>query len=215
MEDKKIEEEKSDAGAQSEKEQTRSQNKILRNLFIGIGIFLVILGLIIFGARSLSRFEYREVNFRIVKEGNLIFYNTLFPLHSPTTGKFIADYNFYIRNDPRKLEREIPFEGEVALMKNVVINSTSEFNCNGDGIIAIANLLKLENLGMQFMRDPNATCDVQKRYTFIQIEEGNESKIEQYGPACYRLTVSNCEILKVTERFMIENFVEVKERTSG
>jgi hypothetical protein len=43
---------------------------------------------------------------------------------------------------------------------------------------------------------------------FVQIEEGEETRIEQFGPSCYKLIVNDCEILPATERFMIEVFSE-------
>ena len=59
------------------------------------------------------------------------------------------------------------------------------------------------------MKDENASCDAEGEYMFIQIEEGEETNVEQFGPSCYKLIVSDCEILPVTERFMIEMFVKL------
>ncbi len=191
------------------KKEIEEQNKMLRNIFIGIGIFIFVILLVAFFINSVRHFEYKDVKFKIVEEGEIIFYNTAFPMFHSMTGEHIADYNFYIRNDPRKLEK-VPFNGELVLLDNLVVNMTGDFHCDGNGIIAIANLVKLyEIIGTNVMKDENATCDSQGRYMFIQIQEGDETSIEQFGPACYNINVNNCEILEATERFMTETFVNI------
>ena len=46
---------------------------------------------------------------------------------------------------------------------------------------------------------------------FVLIQESNRTSIEQFGPACYNINIKNCEILKGTERFMIDTFVEINK----
>ncbi len=191
-----------------------SQNKTLRNILIGIGIISVLFLVIVFFINSTKQFEYRGVKFNNIKEGDLILYQTSIPVkyNDKTTGKTIdADYNFYLRNDPRKLDK-IPFNGEIILSKNMVINSSGNFNCNGDGIIGVANLVKLyEILGVNVIKDPNATCDELGRYMFVQMQSGETTSVEKTGPICYTININNCEILKATEKLMIEIFVRFNE----
>lgn len=196
------------------KEHLDKERKQLRNVLLGLGIFVIVLALAVFFISSIKSFEYKGVTFIIDKDQmkGKILYKTLLPLYSEN-GKKSIDYKFWLRNDPRKMGNNINFNGEVVLTKNVVINMTGEdllYGCNKDGIIAIANLRQLyEIMGAEVMKDENATCDTEGRYTFIQIEEGNETNIEQYGASCYKLIVNNCEIFPVTERFMIETFAKV------
>jgi hypothetical protein len=191
------------------KEQIKSEDKILKNFFMGIGIVIVIIVSIILILNATKNFEYEGVKFRIVREGNLILYKTSLPI--TYQGKKIS-YNFYLRNDPRNLGKNIPFEGEVRLTKNLVINSTEGFNCNGDGIIAIGNLQMLYKLsGIKVIKDENATCDAEGRYAFIQLQAGNETSIEKFGPICYNVNINNCEILKALERLMLEYFIEINK----
>jgi len=97
-------------------------------------------------------------------------------------------------------------------MENAVISFEKDFNCDGDAIIAVANLAKLhEVLGISLIRDENATCD--SRYTYLRLQEGDKTSIEKIGENCYILNVNNCEILKVTERYMLEMFVRYNEAT--
>jgi len=60
--------------------------------------------------------------------------------------------------------------------------------------------------------ESNITCDEQGRYNYINIKKGDETKIEKIGPACYEMTFSDCEILEVTERYMLKMFVQAKDR---
>ena len=68
-----------------------------------------------------------------------------------------------------------------------------------------------EIIGTTVIKDPNASCDTQGTYTFIQLQEGEETSIEQFGPSCYNININNCEILEGTEKFMAETLVEVQK----
>lgn len=134
------------------------------------------------------------------------------------TGKTVAaDYNFYFRTDPRILEK-IPFEGGINLKKNMVINMTKDFNCNGYGMIAIANLLNLYRVvGTNVIKDENATCDdLEGKYMFLKIEEGEGTYILEHGfnGGCYRMKIKDCEILEGTEKFMLETLIEVNKKVN-
>jgi len=92
------------------------------------------------------------------------------------------------------------------------MNLSDEFDCDGDEVIAIANVLQVyEVLGAEIIKDENATCDAEGRYMFIDLQFGNESKIEQTGPSCYEFYINNCEILEVTEKFLANTFAKVKK----
>ena len=189
------------------KNQVLNENKLLRNILIALGILMLVFLGIYFFANSSKNFEYKSVGYTVVDE--VAPYRTSFPVKYQGND---AVYNIYLRNDPRKLDETIPFSGEINLKEFVVVNATEKLNCNGEGVIAVANLAKMQIFQMQLLKDKNATCDSQGRYMFINIIEGNESKVEQYGPSCYELTVSNCEVIPVTERFLTEIFSEVKTK---
>jgi len=188
--------------------QVKEENKILRNLIVIVVIFiLAVLSFALF-IKSVNNFNYRGVDFKVVKEGNLIFYQTSFPV---TYQGENAVYNIYIRNDPRKLDEQVPFNGKLFLLGNIVLNTTENFNCDGDGVIAIANLLKMEIFGMNIFKNESLGCDSEGKYTYITTQNGDETRIDRFGPSCYNIQISNCEILKGTERFMVESFVKVNE----
>ena len=194
------------------KGQTKEENKILRNIFMLIGgvIILILAGYLIID--NVKNFEYKSVLFKTVKfcdiEPCLILYQTTFPVIS--NGKN-AEYNIYLRNDPRKLD-SIIFNGKMNLFGDMVINSTGDFNCDGDGVIAVANMVNFyELLGTNIFKNETLGCNNQDKYTFVQILEGNETKIEQIGFSCYNIEINNCEILEGTERFLIESFIKVND----
>jgi len=120
-----------------------------------------------------------------------------------------------LRNNPKELGKTVPFEGNITLRKFLVLNTTTDnLFCDGDWSLAIGNLQNLEIFGISVIKDENASCSSTGGYSFVQIEEGNETKIEQFGPSCYKLTVANCEILPVTERFLIEVFAKINSELS-
>ena len=192
------------------KTQIEQERKQLRNVLLGLGIFVILIVVAVFFIHSIKSFEYKETKFDIVREGDLILYNTKVALFNEK-GEHYQNYNFFLRNDPRK--SKVNFNGELELKKLVVINSEEEFNCDGDGIIAVLNLRQLyEILGAKVIRDENATCDSEGKYMYINLKEGKETRIEQTGTACYDILINNCEILEGTEKFMVETFAKVNEK---
>ena len=190
----------------SKKDQNKQQNKQLKYvlILIGFAFFLVFVFSLVSYLRT--NFEYEGVEFNVVKEGEITFYHTSLPVIYQNQKNV---YNFYIRKDPRKL-KDISFEGDLFFTPNMVINFTEEFNCDGDGVIAVANLVNLYGIaGTKVIKDENASCDEQGRYMFVRLQSGNKTEIKQFGPACYNLYVKDCEILEATERFMLETFVKL------
>ena len=197
-------------------EQKSVENRQLKNFLFIIGGALIAIFLFVFVIHSIRNFELEGVEWKVVKEKNLVFYNTAVPLYSKVggmTGSYLVDYNFYLRNDPRKLSEEIPFEGKFFLLQNVVFDTTDSFECDGDGIIAVANFVSLlERMGASVIKDENATCDTAKgKYTYIQLRDTGETAVRQFGLTCYNINIKNCEILKGTERFMLEAFKEINK----
>ncbi len=199
--------ENSDESAEEIGKSSKEEFKQVKNLFLVIGFLVIIfLGVFIF-INSVKHFNYDGLDFNVIQEGELIFYQTTVPhtIIGKITGKVVNnDYNFYFRNDPRKL-RSVAFDGELNLKKKWVLDFEEEFNCDGDGIIAVANLVSLLDLmGVESMKDETAGCDPDGRYTFLRLQPGDETSIEQFGPSCYNLNINDCEILEATEKYMIE-----------
>lgn len=201
----------------STKEQVKKESKIFRNVVI-LMIGFIFMFSVIYGIKVLSNsFEIGGVNFQVDKTAlsGKTLYRTSLPVSDKNemTGKVIsANYNFYLRTDPRDLE-SIDFNGDIMLKKNMVLNITKDFNCDGDGIIGVANLLNLYKIiGTNVIKDENASCDKTGKYAYLTITEGDETNIEQVGPACYTIYVKDCEILGATEKFMLETFIETNKK---
>jgi len=195
----------------SSPEQLKKEKKIFLTIFfVMLGLVLMFLAFLLF-AYLTNTFQVNGVKFSVDK--STIVGTTLYRTFLPVTYNGTkANYNFWLRTDPRKLN-DINFSGNLVFQSNMVINTTDSLNCNGDGIIATANILKLYNvLGIKVMKDANASCDSQGRYMFLNILKGNETKVEQFGPECYNIYVSNCEVLPGTERFMLQTFTEVNKK---
>lgn len=189
------------------KKEIQKENKILRNAIIILVLFaLGFLGIYLFIHYS-NNFEYEDMKWNIIKEGHVIFYHTSFPILLKGEK---TNYNVYLRNDPRKLEK-IPFNGDLSLREVMVINNTENFICDGKGGAAMLNLQQIfETYGTDLIKDTEATCDSQGRYMFVKIQKGNETSIEQTGMSCYNINVKDCEIVKATERLIIETLLRYK-----
>lgn len=190
------------------KEQIKKQRKQLKVILSILGIFVLIFVVVFLLSRGTTSFDYKGLELKMVKEGDLIFYQTR--MTTQYEGNPLQ-YDFYFRTNPNKLKK-IPFEGEIELKNDLILNVTTEnLFCDGDWQIAIGNLMNLNVFNINVGTNENASCDSNGMYSLVQIHEGNESKIEQYGPACYNLYITDCEVLPVTEKFMIESFIKINE----
>lgn len=191
-----------------EKKKIKSEeDKVLRFVLLFIGVFFLVLIVSFFVIRQQNNPDYKGLTFNVIQEGEITFYQTSFPVLYQGE---VAEYNIYLRNNPKELARKVTFEGEIDSIKDTVINITKEFDCDGDQVIAIANLVNLYNaLGKDIMADNNASCDELGRYMYIVVQPGEETSIEQYGPSCYNINIKDCEILEGTERFIAEMLVKI------
>jgi len=186
-------------------------NSLLRNILLFIGLVVIVFFAALYIAERGAHFTYKQVDFNIIQEGQLKLYNTQIPIYS-SAGKKIQTYNFYLRNDPRTLEK-FNFQSDLLNVKKfLVLNYSSDMDCEGYGIIALTNVINLyELIGARIVKDENATCDETGTYMRFDIQKSNETKIEKIGKDCYLLSVNNCEILPVTEKMMVETFVKMKD----
>lgn len=187
--------------------QKKHQAKLLAIiLIVCVGIIALIIGGYYY-LDSLRYTDYEGIPFTTISEGDLIFYKTSIPV--PYQGKMVP-YFFYIRTHPNKLKKIEMDNSDFNLMKYTVLSIPSEMKCNdGDEIIAIANLKKMHDVfGINIMKDETASCDDAGRYSYYNIIESDETKIEKIGVNCYNIHVSNCEILPATEKIMAEMLLD-------
>jgi hypothetical protein len=87
----------------------------------------------------------------------------------------------------------------------------SQLKCEGYGAISMVNLANLYRIiGVNVTTSNSTICNPEAPYTFLEVTPGDETEIIQNGN-CYQISVKNCEILKATERFMLEGFVKIEE----
>lgn len=197
--EKKVEEKMSEELEKQEAKQLKTFFAVLG----GILLFFFVAYLVIL---SLNNFTYKGADFKMVKEGDLIFYNTNFPVYNVATGKKVGDYNFYFRNDPRELDKSVLMEGDIIFRKNIVFDLTTEnLFCDGDWNLAMGNIAKLNLFGINVLiKNQSQIYLPANEFMFITINQGNQTEIKQTDENSYEMNVNNCEILPAAERFMIE-----------
>ncbi len=191
-------------------DQIKHENKLLRNILLMLGAIVLGFFMVLIIYYSISHFEFEGVKYNILKEKDVTFYHTNFPSNFVYSGKTV-EFNVYLRNDPRKL-KSIPFEGNINLLEMAVIDSEDNFDCEGDGVIAIANFNQImKAIGVEVIKDPDySRCDSSGRYMFFNLKSGDETKIAQTGPACYDFEINDCEVLQVTERFLTKSISAIQ-----
>ncbi len=205
----------------SEKQPTKNkkiskEEKQLRNFFIILGIVALLIWGFYYVTNHSPEFEYKEVKFQTVKQGDLLFYKTLVPLYNQK-GEIATKYRFYLRNHPEDI-KDIPIPEKLELKRLVILNYSDNIVCNGDTNIALANFQQVYSvMGAKIWRASNLNesykkCDEQGRYNYINIKRGNKTEIKEIGPSCYELTFKDCEILDVTERYILKMFVQTKDK---
>jgi hypothetical protein len=188
--------------------QEGNQIKVIKSiLIIGSLIILGIIAGVVYGDMS-NNSNYKDiVKFEKSYDGALEFYVTNIPVMNKNIK---TPYNFFLRTNPKDLEK-IKFEDEdFALMKFVALNLKDDFECAGDHRqVALANLRNLYTVsGASFVFDSTATCEEEGRYTLFNLIEGSETKIEKIGKNCYNVEIADCEIIKATEKIMAEVILE-------
>lgn len=195
---------------ETKKNSGKKEDKQLRNIFLGLGIFvvLIIIGAIILGPPK--EVTYKNATFIPVNDGGKMFYQIKLPVYE--NGQYVSNYSFYLRTDPRDLEKKVAFNGEFDVTTSVVLNSEDEFSCDGYGIISVANMRQLfEFGGATVIKNDSVGCDVEGKYTYINLKPGEKTEINQIGNSCYDIIIRDCEVLEGTERFMIETIAKLLE----
>ncbi len=194
---------------------------------LGVLIFLgVLIGVFVIASsyfKSLNYFEYEGLTFSKEMAGNIRVFHHNYYLK--VAGKLI-NYNFYIRTDPR--DNNVSVEGDKSKLlapgavAYIAINSEGLQNCKF-GPLAVGGLsgfladnqMKVIGGNLNFWDVPIkknewVTCKNKLGNRVVEIFEGNETKITIEGN-CYRISVSNCEILEATEKLQVQSIVEVKK----
>lgn len=202
-----------------EEKNQEKQTKFVILFMVGL-IVAIILVYFLFQIISvkMNSFEYKNVKYQKVKQGELNFYVGTFPVYD-IYGNIAKSFKVYFYEDPRKLEN-ISEEPVLALKRINVVDLEDLYssecedssvaggillgflkNFYGDGMNTFQgslNKTKAEQLNIEYV---NCT---DSRYSVIKLKTGFESRIIKTGE-CYILEAgNNCEINNVTEKFLIE-----------
>ena len=189
--------------------------------FIGT---LVLMGVIFyFMFSSYGKISYEGMEFAMEKYGTLLVYHYSYMIKAPSGQIF--EYNLYLRNNPK--ENNVPVYGKILYPANKIIligvNGTGLTNCN-NSIIAVAELsefltgnfisIKGGSVEQNQSISNNTTqisCEKYPENPVIIMQSGNETKVERTNENCYVISAANCEILKATEKFIVQSLIEIRK----
>ena len=201
------------------------QNKQVKwAVFFMIGIILIVVLFFVIKGNFIDRFDYKGLEFQKTQLGELKFYSAKFPIASGT-GQVIGDYAVNLRNDPRKLDMPITLNTltekiEFSVDRNKYDDVYISLNpfmkiCEDSGIavLAISSFLRDSGLNVKssvtdkaYAKANNLTqrwCDNSIHDTVIIVTDGNETSITEIYPNCYELKFKECEVLQVSEKFIL------------
>ena len=211
---------------ESKSRETKKENLKPLYWLVGFGIFLVILYFISgFVFKEITGFNYEGLEFTKEKFGDIpVFHHYYY--FTDRAGDLVK-YNFYLRIDPRK--NNVPIEGEVEFdtqdrfnyisvdanlgeceYTSVAVASLSAFLTNNQIKVrgAMPDLIQAERNNVEF-----ATCVNPKDRYVVLIEKGEETKIVRED-MCYRVEISNCEVLEALEKLQIQALLDAKARAA-
>lgn len=199
----------------------KKQNKQVMWAIILMASLIFIIIIVPFITKNfINKFQYINLDFQKTQLGNMKFYSTKIPV-ADSSNNVIGSFSINFRNDPRELEN-INFKKTTTVPvftkdKPVYISPGKiERNCveSSAATLTIAGFLRQfaqlnvsagisDKKVAEENNFPYITCANTKKNTVIEIIEGNETKIEQISPDCYRLIYKDCEIMKVSEKFIL------------
>ena len=183
----------------------KKQEKQIRIFIIVMLALLVFLFIVYAFIRATLKFNYAGLEFEKVRQGELILYRTdVFPV--------------FLREDPREL-RDIEVKERIILQKKIGIGGEKELleSCEDSTIAATTLSIFYGKTGLQpFSASVNKTeseefgisyveCGLGADYSVINLVKGGENKISKKGN-CYTLEVKDCEVMDVTERFIVASY---------
>ena len=222
------------------KELKQKQNKQLKWI-IGLMILLILLILIVPFSTNyviknyINKFEFIKLEFEKTRMGEMDTYTSFVPVVD-NKREIVDQYQVIFRNDPRELQNEIDpkIMESIGLKfitsKPVYISIDPGMNACADNSVALFTLggfladsglnVKSAVTNPEYAKLNNLTyktCNDSSSNTVIIVNSGNETKIKQTRTNCFVITYSNCDILKVVERFnlaILEDYMSYFKKKS-
>jgi len=203
-----------------EEKPTKRQEKQLKLVVVFMIFLIASIFLFYWLSVKMNQFEYAGLKFEKTKQGSITFYQTKFPFKD-MFGNIVGYLPVYFREDPRKLSN-ITVDAKINLKKNVALAIDSETVKCEDSILAATTLsLFLGQAGVNsFGATTNETeakmlnrtyveCMETSNYSVIIFDNSLVNRIDKsLFSDCYTLSVANCEIMNVTERFMLALYAQ-------
>ena len=231
--------EKKDDSPQDNQDIEAMQNKQLKwAVFLMASIILIIVIVPFVNTNFINKFDYHGLTFQKTQLGQIEFYSTKFPVVA-ATGKVTGEYAVNLRNDPREIEDievKVGFDDiDFRYYKNgdgsigyypVYISLDPLMEVCEDSSLALLTLSGfLKDSGLEvgsasMDKEYAAANDVlykrcEEESTVILVTQGNENKITEIGETCYEIRFKDCDILKVSERFVLNILEQYGKRFQG
>jgi hypothetical protein len=200
----------------------KQNNQLVWAIVLMACVLLIVVFVPLIKYQFINKFVYAELEFQKTQADDLLFYSTRIPVSDAFNTKIIGTFFINFRNDPRKLkdvETDIKTGIPTFNKKEVVYISTGEMTRNcAEGTAAVLTLsgflkqFALMNVSGAISDEkiaiennfPYIDCENSKLNTVINLIEGNETKITQVNSNCYTLEFKDCEVMKVSEKFILE-----------
>lgn len=225
MEEKKAGDKNKKPASHGKKQvKERKLEKELLWILVFMGVLVVIFLVTSAYFKSLHSFEYKGLTFNEERIGTIPIFHHSYFFKAGDGG--LINYNLYLRNDPRLIER-IPVEGDkIAFNQGEVVfvsvdaPGLQECRYGPLAIASISSFLKdnqMSVLGgnLDFWDAGNKrqdwiTCENTRGNKVIEIRKGNETRIDVNGK-CHVIQVNECEILESVERFEVQTIVDAQK----
>jgi hypothetical protein len=192
-------------------------------VFGAIAIFLV--GLIAtpyIYHQLFEKFNYAGINFEKTRFEKITFYKGVYPIIYQ--GKFIHDYNVYLRTDPRK--NQIPINTNIGISSNVTVSLEPEATFCQSAILGqslIGQFLSafpwVKNVDVasnnaEIAKAQNwsyATCNVSNQdHTVFIIQKSEAPSIEKSErDNCFIVNVGECQNIETVERLVVGTLAQI------
>ncbi len=212
--------------------QKRIQNKQIRWAVFMMAALLIIIVAIPLIIKMNNKFTYINLKWEKTKLGDLKFFSTKIPVTtttnaatgSVTQNNYVTGYYTmpYFRSDPRKINDinvSLYEPGKIKFKQAGKVYITLEPGNNEceEDIVALANLAGfLSGFGGLTAKSafndkeyataskfPYVTCNNTPDNTVIVVQSGNQSSIMQKAENCYEMTFKDCDLMKVSEKFIL------------
>ncbi|MBX4196843.1 hypothetical protein KW805_04610 [Candidatus Pacearchaeota archaeon] len=211
------------------KKVVKKENSSRRRLYWIVGTIVVLVAVYLatsYIIRGMTQFTYEGLTFTKETQYGVPFFHHYY-YFTDSHGQ-LTKYNLYLRNDPRT--NTVPVSGRVLFNFNrkiyLGINISDLAACSNSSL-AVAELSSFltdnefqvtagvpDKQQAQELNQTYVSCTQFLGNTVIMLEGGENSSIVGKN-GCYKLTVSQCKILPVVEKFKIRALLDSRNTTSS